>query len=102
MYKPCTATAGIVFLFLKVEWFSINAIAKLSGPTTKTGQMNQIFLCKMCIRAELTVYKQGSNLTFELNSQMASTCSGFTSHKLVSTSLGTSVQHKIKKMSKIL
>ena len=40
---------------------------------------------------------QGSNLTFELNSQMASTCSGFTSHKRVSTSLGTSVQHKIKK-----
>ena len=45
---------------------------------------------------------QGSNLTFELNSHMASTCSGFTSHKRVSTSLGTSVQHKIKKMSKIL
>ena len=41
-------------------------------------------------------YLQGSNLTFELNSQMASTCSGFTSHKRVSTSLGTSVQHKIK------
>ena len=40
---------------------------------------------------------QGSNLTFELNSQMASTCSGFTSHKRVSSSLGTSVQHKIKK-----
>ena len=40
---------------------------------------------------------QGSNLIFELNSQMASTCSGFTSHKRVSTSLGTSVQHKIKK-----
>ena len=39
---------------------------------------------------------QGSNLTFEFNSQMASTCSGFTSHKRVSTSLGTSVQHKIK------
>ena len=33
---------------------------------------------------------------------MASTCSGFTSHKRVSTSLGTSVQHKMKKMSKIL
>ena len=46
--------------------------------------------------------EQGSNLTFELNSQMASTCSGFTSHKRVSTSLGTSVQHKMKKMSKIL
>ena len=45
---------------------------------------------------------QGSNLTFELNSHMASTCSGFTSHKRVSTSLGTSVQHKMKKMSKIL
>ena len=45
---------------------------------------------------------QGSNLTFELISQMASTCSGFTSHKHVSTSLGTSVQHKMKKMSKIL
>ena len=46
---------------------------------------------------------QGLNLTFELNSQMASTCSGFTSHKHVSTSLGTSVQHKkIIKMSKIL
>ena len=42
------------------------------------------------------VQVQGSNLTFELNSQMASTCSGFTSHKRVSTSLGTSVQHKIK------
>ena len=40
---------------------------------------------------------QGSNLTLELNSQMASTCSGFTSHKRVSTSLGTSVQLKIKK-----
>ena len=40
---------------------------------------------------------QGSNLTFELNSQMASTCSGFTSHKRVSSSLGTSVQHKILK-----
>ena len=40
---------------------------------------------------------QGSNLTFELNSKMASTCSGFTSHKHVSSSLGTSVQHKIKK-----
>ena len=40
---------------------------------------------------------QGSNLTFELNSHMASTCSGFTSHKRVSTSLGTSVQHKMKK-----
>ena len=38
---------------------------------------------------------QGSNLTFELNSQMASTYSGFTSHKRVSSSLGTSVQHKI-------
>ena len=38
---------------------------------------------------------QGSNLTFELNSQMASTCLGFTSHKRVSSSLGTSVQHKI-------
>ena len=45
---------------------------------------------------------QGSNLTFELNSHMASTCSGFTSHNRVSTSLGTSVQHKMKKMSKIL
>ena len=41
--------------------------------------------------------EQGSNLTFELNSQMASTCSGFTSHKRVSSSLGTSVQHKILK-----
>ena len=41
---------------------------------------------------------QGSNLTFELNSQMASACLGFTSHKRVSTSLGTSVQHKIKKV----
>ena len=40
-------------------------------------------------------FVQGSNLIFELNSQMASTCSGFTSHKRVSTSLGTSVQHKI-------
>ena len=51
-------------------------------------------------RAVLTDYQnhnQGSNLTFELNSQMASTCSGFTSHKRVSTSLGTSVQHKMKK-----
>ena len=36
-------------------------------------------------------YIQGSNLTFELNSQMASTCSGFTSHKRVSTSLGTNL-----------
>ena len=27
---------------------------------------------------------------------MASTCSGFTSHKRFTTSLGTSVQHKIK------
>ena len=45
--------------------------------------------------APITV--QGSNLTFELNSQMASICLGFTSHKRVSTSLGTSVQHKIKK-----
>ena len=32
---------------------------------------------------------QGSNLTFEDNSQMASTWSRFTSHKCVSTSLGT-------------
>ena len=50
----------------------------------------------------LVHFGQGSNLTFELNSHMASTCSGFTSHKRVSTSLGTSVQHKMKKMSKIL
>ena len=34
-------------------------------------------------------YSQGSNLTFEDNSQMASTWSRFTSHKCVSTSLGT-------------
>ena len=32
---------------------------------------------------------QGSNLTFEDNGQMASTWSRFTSHKCVSTSLGT-------------
>ena len=52
-----------------------------------------------CIPAgsQNTQSPQGSNLTFELNSQMASTCSGFTSHKRVSSSLGTSVQHKIKK-----
>ena len=39
----------------------------------------------------LAVYftKQSSNLTFEDNSQMASTWSRFTSHKCVSTSLGT-------------
>ena len=34
-------------------------------------------------------YSQGSNLTFEDNSQMASTWSRFTSHKCVSASLGT-------------
>ena len=44
-----------------------------------------------------SLHCQGSNLTFELNSHMASTCSGFTSHKRVSSSLGTSVQHKILK-----
>ena len=37
------------------------------------------------------MYGQGSNLTFELNSQMASTCLGFTSHNRVSTSLGTNL-----------
>ena len=37
---------------------------------------------------------QGSNLTFEDNSQMASTWSRFTSHNCVSTSLGTcAAQH---------
>ena len=51
----------------------------------------------MLISLEYLLSYQGSNLTFQLNSQMASTCLGFTSHKRVSTSLGTSVQHKIKK-----
>ena len=67
--------------------------------TTTSRKLNQDG-CEMNRLAKTVL--QGSNLTFELNSQMASTCSGFTSHKLVSTSLGTSVQHKIKKMSKIL
>ena len=58
---------------------------------------NQLWkILNFLMSLEKIKFLQGSNLTFELNSQMASTFSGFTSHKRVSTSLGTSVQHKIK------
>ena len=71
-----------------------------AGKRRLTWKRKVVFMMK--IIDNTTTQVQGSNLIFELNSQMASTCSGFTSHKRVSTSLGTSVQHKIKKMSKIL
>ena len=58
----------------------------------------QTVLCPMAGKLTPSSHEpQGSTLTFELNSQMASTCSGFTSHKRVSTGLGTSIQLKIKK-----
>ena len=40
------------------------------------------------LKASILIIFQGSNLTFEDNSQMASTWSRFTSHKCVSTSPG--------------
>ena len=69
--------------FAGFRGFTIRGSAQSLATHRSFSRKSAGFPCEICLPI------QGSNLTFEDNGQMASTWSRFTSHKCVSTSLGT-------------